>query len=93
MPSTGTTGQRGYGRGHKAERARWAPQVDAGRVDCARCHEPIEPGRPWDLGHTDDRTGWTGPEHRSCNRVAGARNAATVTNAIRKPGVHTSREW
>jgi len=93
MPSVGTTGQRGYGRGHKAERARWAPKVDRGIVDCARCGELIEPGRPWDLGHNDDRTAWTGPEHRSCNRVAGAKNAAMVTNAMRKAGVHTSREW
>lgn len=93
MPSTGTTGQRGYGRGHKAERARWEPKVRAGGVHCARCGEPIEPDRPWDLGHTDDRMGWTGPEHRTCNRTAGARNAAMVTNAMRRAGVHTSREW
>jgi hypothetical protein len=89
MPSVGTTGQRGYGRSHEAERKRWAPRVDAGLVDCARCREPIEPGRPWDLGHNAERTAWTGPEHRVCNRRAGA----VTANALRKVGVHTSREW
>ncbi|WP_433078893.1 hypothetical protein ACQP1P_38635 [Dactylosporangium sp. CA-052675] len=93
MPSSGTTGQRGYGLRHKTVRASWSAKVDRGEVDCARCGQPIEPGRPWDLGHTDDRTDWTGPEHRTCNRRAGGANGAAVTNAIRTTGVHTSREW
>jgi hypothetical protein len=84
---------RGYTTAHDRERARWVPKVDAGLVDCARCHEHIEPGRPWDLGHNDERTEWTGPEHRVCNRRAGGRNGARVTNAMRSKTVHTSRDW
>ena len=93
MPGRGTTGQRGYGLKHKTQRAKWVKRVDAGGVDCARCGQPIEPGRPWDLGHTEDRTGWTGPEHRACNRKAGGRNGAMVTNAMRRKGVQVSRVW
>jgi hypothetical protein len=89
-----TTAQRGYGAKHQAERARWAPKVDAGLVDCARCNQRLEPGRDWDLGHDDnDRTIWTGPEHVTCNRKAGGRNGALVTNAARTVAVRTSREW
>ncbi len=86
-----TTSQRGYDAGHQAERERLRPEVEAGLHDCARCRGWIEPGTPWDLGHTDDRTGWTGPEHASCNRSAGGRNGALVANA-RRGGRHTSRE-
>jgi len=69
----GTPAQRGYGPAHRLERERLAVLVAAGGVACARCGKPIEPDEPWDLGHTDDRTAWTGPEHASCNRAAAAR--------------------
>jgi hypothetical protein len=72
----GSRQQRGYDREHDAERARWAPLVEAGGVDCARCGLLIGPGEPWDLGHTDDRTAWTGPEHARCNRAAAGRTNA-----------------
>lgn len=93
MPRAGSTTARGYGRAHEAERKRWVPKVDAGLVNCARCREPIEPGRPWDLGHDDTRKAWTGPEHRTCNRRAGGINGAAVTNAMRGTSVRTSRKW
>lgn len=85
---------RGYGAAHKRERARWAPKVDAGLVNCARCGQPLEPGRPWDLGHNDDRKTYRGPEHpNSCNRRAGGANGAAVTNAMRRKTVRVSRDW
>jgi len=89
----GSTSRRGYGTKHQRIRASWSPKVAAGLVNCARCGQPIEPGRPWDLGHTDDRAGWTGPEHRVCNRRVGGRNGAAVTNAARGKTVRTSRNW
>lgn len=84
-----STAQRGYGSRHKAERKRLDPVVQSGLAMCVRCEEPIEPGTPWDLGHNDDRTMWTGPEHASCNRADGANK----TNAIRRGQRVTSREW
>lgn len=85
-----------YGHQHRQERERWRPVVDAGQAQCQRpvCLMPtrwIQPGTPWDLGHTDDRTGYTGPEHRRCNRAAGARTANAQRRARRAAA--TSRVW
>ena len=76
----GTRQARGYGPEHDRLRRRWKPKVDRGEVDCHAkvCVMPIRlilPGERWDLGHTDDRTAWTGPEHARCNRVAGGKAA------------------
>lgn len=82
----GATTSRGYGATHQREREAWAhgtggrPSVDRGEAHChARvCLMPtrrIRPGEPWDLGHTPDRTAWTGPEHRRCNRADGGRRS------------------
>jgi hypothetical protein len=68
MPTKGKTKARGYGATHKRYRKAWARQVAAGIVNCARCGHLIEPGAPWDLDHTDDRTGYRGPAHQACNR-------------------------
>lgn len=86
--------QRGYDSAHDRERAQWRPRVDAGLVDCRRCDQPIEPGRPWDLGHPDaDCPKPKAPEHATCNRKVGGANGAKVTNAMRRPTVRTSRDW
>jgi hypothetical protein len=38
---------------------------------CARCGQPMYVSQLLDLDHTDDRTGYLGLSHRSCNRRAG----------------------
>jgi hypothetical protein len=56
---------------------------------CTRCGRQIEPGQLWDLDHTDDRSGYLGPAHRSCNRSAGAVKGNRARGAVRR----SSREW
>jgi hypothetical protein len=91
VPSAGSTTERGYGRAHQLKRAEWQKVIDAGAGECARCHEPIKPGDEWDLGHDDhDRSKYNGPECVPCNRRAGGRNGAAVTNAAR---AMTVRDW
>lgn len=74
MPKVGTTTERGYGTEHRRERRRWADRLRReGSLPCARCGEPIHHGEAWDLGHTDDRGAYIGPEHQACNRADGGR--------------------
>ena len=71
----GTRQQRGYDANHDRIRAQWAPLVATGDIRCPRCKQPIAPDEPWDLGHSDDRRNYTGPEHATCNRSAGGKAA------------------
>lgn len=102
MPKRTTT-ERGYDHAHRKERARWQPVVDRGEatchaVICLELSRWIEPGTPWDLGHTPDRSAWTGPEHARCNRSEGAtRGNQQRRRQCRReqPRTHNtaSREW
>jgi hypothetical protein len=86
------TFSRGYGNEHQKLRKRWTPKVERGDVNCARCGKPIDPGSPWDLGHDDqDRSRYSGPEHRRCNRGAPSRKRAGA--AVRTTERKTSRRW
>lgn len=71
----GTRESRGYGTEHRALRKRWAPMVATGDVLCARCQQPIQPGKPWALDHSDDRADYLGPSHKFCNDSAGGKAA------------------
>jgi hypothetical protein len=84
-----STAARGYGSVHQRLRKDWAAKVRAGAVDCPRCGRPIAPSEQWDLGHSDDRTYYTGPEHAVCNRRA----AAIKGNRERDRVKVTSRNW
>lgn len=86
----GRTTARGYGAQHQHERAKWVAVVEAGNTKCARCHEFIKSDEAWELDHNDDRSGYIGPSHMRCNRSAGGRNGAAVTNSR---WTMTVREW
>lgn len=80
MPRQGSTADRGYGGLHQQIKSDWQRRIDRGaHVPChaAHCLHPGQPitGKHWDLGHTPDRTAWTGPEHPDCNRADGGRRA------------------
>jgi hypothetical protein len=72
---------------YREERASWRTRIEAGdpvlcvAISCRKESRVIRPGDPWDLGH-DDHGMVRGPEHRACNRSAGARagNAARAGN-------------
>jgi hypothetical protein len=78
-----STTLRGYGTAHQAAGRRLEPLVRAGLAVCARCGEPLEAGEPFDLDHTDDRTGYLGASHVKCNRGAVSRDRAR----------RVSRQW
>jgi hypothetical protein len=87
---------RGYGAAHRTVRAQVARLVAAGGARCARCGLPIVPGTPWDLDHAAGKNGYLGPSHRRCNRQAGAKIGAAITNAARTRDSrvrHVSRDW
>jgi hypothetical protein len=72
----GSATRRGYGKAHQMERARWQHLLAQGAQPvCKRCGQIVKPDQAWDLGHSDDRTRWTGPEHAHCNRSAGQANS------------------
>lgn len=86
----GKTADRGYGSSHVALRARLLAAWRPGQP-CARCGQPMHyrwlpdaSGRKVsaiDLGHNDQRTGWTGLEHRACNRRDGQRKTTAINRA------------
>ena len=81
-----------YAQAHRAKRKALSPVVSTGLAKCARCHEPILPGEPWDLGHVDgDGLRYAGPEHRRCNRAtARHRKERELQLEEHRP---RSREW
>jgi hypothetical protein len=93
-----TTTERGYGADHRAERKRWAPIVERGEVDChavicLHASRRIQPGQPWHLGHTPDRSAWTGPEHERCNTTEGAKRGNAQRRAQAKRPDRPSLWW
>lgn len=69
----GTRQARGYDAAHDQLRAQWQDAINSERIVCcctcgARLH-----GRAWDLGHSEDRRSYLGPQCLACNRSDGGR--------------------
>lgn len=67
----GTSAERGYGAKHRrlSERER----ENAIGETCHFCGEPMLEGQALALDHTEDRTGYRGVAHLSCNAADGGR--------------------
>ena len=90
MAAQSSTTARGYGTQHQKLRKRVALTVKAGTAVCWRCGLPIHPWQAWDLGHSDDRTRWVGPEHSFCNRSAAGRKPAATQIT---PANNAAKTW
>jgi hypothetical protein len=90
MPVEGKTKARGYGARHKQHRKAWARLVATGSEKCRRCGNLIGKDEPFDLDHTDDRTGYLGPSHQRCNRNTAQRG---LTLHSRRGLTLHSRVW
>jgi hypothetical protein len=93
-----STAARGYGGAHARLRAQWKPVVDAGQaychaIICLKQDRWIMPGTPWHLGHTPDRSAWTGPEHEQCNESEAAKRGNRMRGSARARTWRTSRQW
>lgn len=72
----GSSTARGYDAAHRHLRRAWEARLATGETHiCAKCGQPVTAADQWDLGHTDNRQSWTGPEHRHCNRKDGQHKA------------------
>jgi hypothetical protein len=80
-----TRNARGYGSQHITLRKQAVRLVESGQGVCVRCGLPIPPGTAFDLDHDETRASYLGVSHRTCNRRAGGKNGAAVTNARRRP--------
>jgi hypothetical protein len=60
-------------------------------VRCARCQQIIAPAERWELDHAVGKQGYLGPSHFRCNRSAGGKIGAAITNGGKQRLV--SRIW
>lgn len=74
----GSSSQRGYGQEHSKLR----DSINRRGIEnfvCARCGGAFMAGEEFQLGHTDDRASWHGPEHARCNLSAAGRASGLRT--------------
>jgi hypothetical protein len=72
----GGTTKGGWGSKHQKLRKQLLPQAYG--KPCVRCGQPMQPWQELHLDHNDDRTGWLGFSHKSCNLRAAARKVRAI---------------
>lgn len=78
---------RGYGAAHQKARIEALAEFRPGDP-CVRCEKPVyDPPEMLDLDHTDDRSGYLGLSHRSCNRATAGRARPAVSKVCDGCGV------
>lgn len=89
---SGSTSQRGYGWEHQQARAKAIRDLNDGDP-CSRCGGPMfrAESKGLDLDHRDDRIGYRGLAHATCNRRVG--QAVAVANRTSTQTVINSRAW
>jgi hypothetical protein len=85
----GATTRGGWGHLHQQRRRQLEPLVRSGALNCARCGQRIQRHEQWQLGHSDNRDGYLGASHASCNARAGAHKA----NRNRHHGLPVTHNW
>jgi hypothetical protein len=87
-----STTARGYGYQHQQLRRALLPYAYG--KDCPRCGHTMQRGQQLDLDHTDDRAGYKGMAHATCNRSAGAVKGMAQRRAEPDPeSPCVTREW
>ena len=76
-----TSTEAGYGAEHQRRR-REARAAWQDGDPCARCEGPMHFGQDVDLDHTDDRLGYLGLSHASCNRSSTGRLDSVARPAV-----------
>lgn len=87
----GSTTRNDYGYAHQRLRAALLPSA-IGRP-CPRCGQTMRPGEPLDLDHTDNRAGYRGMCHSTCNRAAGARKTNAARRAAHALTIPRAQRW
>jgi len=86
-PKLATAEQMGYGYEHQKLRQDLVAAHRPG-APCARCGQPMtDAPELLDLDHTDDRTGYLGLSHRTCNRVGTRTRIGTIDRVCAGCGV------
>jgi hypothetical protein len=84
--SSRATGSETNTAAHKKLRKTWLARLAMNPgMPCVRCGQPMWPGMPVELDHSDDRTFYLGLSHKACNRRDGQAKTTAILKAKGRP--------